>query len=112
MPKEKKKLIRKLFRISCLERDGYKCAVCGYFPDDPSVLDVHHIKNRGDMPNGGYVCENGISLCPNCHVKAESGHATGIVSSGYSEHDLYSIIGSSYNKAVEASERLTRHYLL
>lgn len=105
MSKEKKS-IRKIFRASCLERDNYRCIVCGYIPDNLDDLDVHHIKNREDMPNGGYVCENGISLCYNCHHKAESGHATGVVLTGYSENDLYSIIGSSYELALEASKKL------
>lgn len=37
-------------------------------------LDVHHITNRKMMPNGGYVKENGITLCDCydvCHFRAE-----------------------------------------
>jgi len=69
-------------------------------------LDAHHITDRGDMPNGGYVKENGIALCENCHIKAEEFHSTGTSHPGYSPEDLYRVIGSSHIAAVNASERL------
>ena len=50
------------------------------------------------MPNGGYVKENGVTLCPDCHVKAESGEIEA--------KRLYHLIGSSYELAKKASERL------
>jgi len=55
-----KKTIREHFRNEVLERDGNKCKFC---PRTDS-LDAHHITDRHDMPNGGYVKENGITLCP------------------------------------------------
>ena len=55
---------------------------------------------------GGYVKENGISLCPDCHQKAEVFHSTGTPVEGYSPDDLYKKINSSYEKAVEASNKL------
>ena len=58
------------------------------------------------MPNGGYVKENGISLCPTCHEKAEVFHSTGTALPGWAPEDLYRLIGSSYEQAVKASERL------
>jgi len=58
------------------------------------------------MPNGGYVKENGISLCEECHKKAEEFHSTGVAFPGYAPEDLYQKINSSYEKAVEASKRL------
>ena len=66
-----KQHIRDKFRNDVLERDGYKCKVCGM---GGVKLDAHHITNRKQMPNGGYVKENGISLCDRqdgCHWKAE-----------------------------------------
>lgn len=71
-----------------------------------SYLDAHHITDRNLMPNGGYVKENGISVCPSCHEKAEVFHSTGTSVTGFSPDDLYKMIGSSYEKAVEASKRL------
>jgi hypothetical protein len=58
------------------------------------------------MPNGGYVPENGIALCATCHELAEQFHNTGIPVSGYDPATLYKVIGSSYELAVKASNRL------
>lgn len=58
------------------------------------------------MPNGGYVRENGISLCEECHKKAEVFHSTGTPHPGYAPDDLYKKINSNLEKAIEASEKL------
>lgn len=78
---------------------------CGF---SACELDAHHITDRHDMPNGGYVAENGISLCPDCHRKAERYHDTGHEESvpGYHPDDLYEMIGSSWQEAWEASEAI------
>src|SRR4051812_2942790 len=99
-----KKEVRAAFRLACFERDGYKCAMCGR---SDTKLDAHHIMDRHDMPNGGYVPENGITLCDceqGCHWKAEQWHATGEAYPGYSPDDLFIKIGSSLDKAIAASE--------
>lgn len=69
-------------------------------------LDAHHITDRRLMPNGGYVKENGISLCEDCHKKAEEFHSTGVAHPGYHPDDLYKAINSNLEKALEASEKL------
>lgn len=108
----KKKQIRSAFRKAVFERDGYKCAMCGHAPSkeewevEPPPLDAHHVSDRNEMPNGGYVKENGISLCAPCHVKAEEFHNTGTAHPGYAPEDLYAKIGSSYEKAHAASLKL------
>src|SRR5271157_3529096 len=105
-----KKQIRSLFRDACYKRDGFRCAVCGMKSSKDKAqeeLDAHHITDRTQMPNGGYVKENGISLCPGCHEKAEVFHSTGSSIDGYSPEDLYKKINSSYEKAVEASNKLS-----
>jgi 5-methylcytosine-specific restriction endonuclease McrA len=101
---EKKKQIRAEFRDACFLRDGNKCRVCGA----TGTLDSHHITDRAELPSGGYVKENGISLCQKCHVKAEVWHSSEKTKSevGFHPNDLYVLIGSSYEKAIEASERL------
>jgi predicted restriction endonuclease len=105
----KKKQVRADFRNACYKRDKYCCAMCG-MKSTPSKaedeLDAHHITDRNEMPNGGYVKANGISLCEKCHLLAEEFHSTGIAAPGYSPTDLYNKIGSSYEEAVEASKRL------
>lgn len=62
------------------------------------------------MPNGGYVRENGITLCQaEHHMMAEQFHISGGKNwhQGMHPDDLYRMIGSSYEEAVRASERLS-----
>lgn len=110
MGAEKKK-IRANFREAVFTRDQYKCRMCGKPNEIASSfsqdhLDAHHITDRNLLPNGGYVAENGISLCNECHIKAEVFHSTGVSHPGYSPEDLYKVIDSNYEKAVAASEKL------
>jgi 5-methylcytosine-specific restriction endonuclease McrA len=106
-----KKLIRKYFRDACFLRDKYRCAVCkvrAASKDNPEKdLDAHHITDRSVMPNGGYVKENGISLCSDCHKKAEIYHSTGVSHPGFAPDDLYKIINSNLELAIIACEKLT-----
>lgn len=105
-----KKAIRKYFRDACYKRDGFRCATCGMkssLDKAEQELDAHHITDRNEMPNGGYVKENGISLCAECHEKAEVYHSTGTAVEGFAPDDLYKKINSSYEKAVKASEKLS-----
>lgn len=114
-----KKDIREAFRNACYERDGHRCAMCGFKPDSAkwgdyyacasssAPLDAHHVTDRNYMPGGGYVKENGISLCGQCHLRAEVYHSTGVPYPGYSPLDLYARIGSNYGAAVSASLMLS-----
>lgn len=108
----KKKTIRAKFRIAVFTRDDFKCLKCGTFCDNLDDLDAHHIIDRNKMPNGGYVLENGISLCSECHIKAEAQYKYIELAipcpnyEGYLPDDLYKLIGSSEEIAVKASERL------
>lgn len=104
-----KKTIRKNFRDSCFARDKYSCVMCSFKSSSDKAeqdLDAHHITDRNLLPNGGYVKENGISLCKDCHIKAEIFHSTGTPVIGYSVEDLYKKINSSLEKAIRASEKL------
>jgi len=122
-----KKEIRKKFKEDVFKRDKCTCKQCGfhYTKDEAEkYLDAHHITDRSDMPNGGYVKENGISLCkyhqPNrvelqshfeddsCHMKAEKFHITKGKEwePGMHPNDLYKIIGSSKEEAIKASWKL------
>lgn len=69
----KKKNIRDKFRSDVFGRDGYQCRVCSR----DHGLDAHHVTDRKEIPDGGYVKENGISLCDACHLKAELWHSSG-----------------------------------
>lgn len=107
-----KKEIRRLFRDRSFRRDKYRCRVCGAKPpkvaDIVEFLDCHHITPRTELVGGGYVMENGISLCADCHIKAEEYYRVGVAIEGYSPNDLYKLIGSSYELAYEASLKLEK----
>ena len=89
---EKKKHIREKFRNAVFSRDDFKCKICGY----SGKLDAHHISSRNCFHNGGYVVENGITLCENCHMSAER------LEAGFHPTDLYNMIGSSTVKSAIA----------
>lgn len=111
----KKKEVRAKFQRETFERDGHACIVCGR---KGVKLDAHHVTDRNDMPNGGYVKENGATLCAepdpanghaSCHEKAElfhTSHGTAWIP-GLHPDELYKKIGSSKEQAVRASERLS-----
>lgn len=104
-----KKLIRNKFRDDCFKRDNYRCVMCKLKSSKEKAqdeLDAHHITDRTEMPSGGYVKENGISLCAECHFRAEEYHSTGTAAPGFSIDDLYAAIKSSHAQAVSASEKL------
>ena len=102
-----KKLVREKFRTAVLKRDDSRCRMCRHSPRNLYELDAHHITDRNEMISGGYVLENGITLCPACHIRAESYHKDGESYPGYSPEDLYEKIESDYEKAIEASEKLS-----
>jgi len=102
------KQIRKAFRDAVFTRDGYRCTICGLQSSAEKAeeeLDAHHITNRNEMPHGGYVASNGITLCKSgCHELAEEWLTTGAGGPGLSPEDLYRLIGSS-REAAEADSR-------
>jgi len=72
-----KKAIRQKFRDAVFKRDKFTCRVCGERHVE-EVLDSHHITNRSEMENGGYVASNGITVCKDeCHMKVELFHISG-----------------------------------
>lgn len=129
MGKTRKQETRRRFREVVFERDGYRCVGCGFQSSPEEVehdLDAHHITPREEFDNGGYVKENGVSLCDptkrggplatGCHYKAEAILQTMSIRGEYDEPDrhphefwyeftpkaLYEKIGSSIERAVEA----------
>jgi len=97
-----KKSIRQNFRNSDFERDQHKCVFC----HKTENLDAHHITDRNEMPNGGYIKENGITLCEDCHKKAEIYHMSNktVWHTGFHPDDLYKKINSSYELAYKKAE--------
>lgn len=59
-------LTRDQFRELVFARDKHTCVHCG----KPGV-DAHHIMERRLFEDGGYYLENGVTLCPDCHLGAE-----------------------------------------
>lgn len=120
---KKKKQIREIFRNQVFKRDNFTCKICNRFYGEEMAieyLDSHHILDRNSPEfngTGGYVKENGITLCKydengseenSCHMKAERFHISEGVEweEGMHPDDLYKLIGSSKEKAIEASEKL------
>jgi hypothetical protein len=98
--KQDHKKWRKQFNEDCLTRDNHKCVFC----DNTENLDVHHITDRKEMPNGGYVMSNGIALCPEHHLKCEAFHMIGSCENDmYLPENLYKKINSSYDTAYSDS---------
>lgn len=101
---KQKQLVRIKFAEAVFKRDNNKCKFC----DCKENLDAHHITDRNELPNGGYVLENGITVCEIHHMMCEKFHISGGTEweEGMHPDDLYKLIGSSKEKAIKASERL------
>lgn len=54
------------FKTAVFERDDHRCINCG-----KEAVDAHHIIDRSLWDDGGYYIDNGVSLCSECHLKAE-----------------------------------------
>ena len=93
-----KKEIRHIFRTEVFTRDKHKCVFC-----DKEAVDAHHITDRKEMPNGGYVKENGISLCSEHHRLAEKYHESCGKTwvDGFHPDELYRKISSSKEISIQ-----------
>lgn len=60
-------LTRQQFNDEVFSRDGHKCVVCGAM-----AVDAHHLMERRLWPDGGYYLDNGVSLCSEHHLDAET----------------------------------------
>jgi 5-methylcytosine-specific restriction endonuclease McrA len=97
-----KKQIRENFRTVVFARDHGKCVFC----EKPAV-DAHHITDRSEMENGGYILENGISVCDEHHIMCEKFHITDGEEWHYGFHpnDLYKKINSSKELAIKIDSK-------
>lgn len=102
MSKQDHKRWRKAFNEGCLKRDAHKCVFC----EEVEKLDVHHITDRHDLPNGGYALSNGITVCEEHHMCCEMFHMEQFCKPEYLPEALYERIGSSYEQANKDSEKL------
>lgn len=117
-----KKEIRNNFRNSVFKRDKFCCAICGKPGKDRQggdlhlkfhkklidlcELDAHHIISRKEIENQGYVRENGISVCSECHLKCEEYWNKNIVDPGFHPNELFTLIGSSEELARRSAQKL------
>ncbi|VTR97362.1 HNH endonuclease [Tuwongella immobilis] len=105
----KKKALRAAFREAVFSRAKHRCECCGVAGFDRQAgsgngvpLDAHHIEDRHTFAHGGYVLENGIAVCDDCHLKAEAYHMNREPEPGFWPHELYAKIGSSHADALAA----------
>lgn len=104
-----KKEIRNNFKNSVFKRDKNTCQVCNKKHSSTDGLDAHHITDRSIIPNGGYVKENGITVCKqDCHFKVEMFHIYDGEKweDGLHPDNLYKIINSSKELAIQKSHEL------
>jgi predicted restriction endonuclease len=120
-----KKQIRSSFRESVFKRDNYTCQLCGqkYSKElsDPSLkmINAHHIMDRHLFKNGGYILENGITLCDengkfttekSCHMLVEGWHIHNgneeMVLPEHRPNTLYKKINSSFELALTKDKSL------
>lgn len=59
-------MTREEFREAVFSRDKYRCVHCR-----AEAVDAHHLLERRLWPDGGYIPDNGVSLCGDCHLLAE-----------------------------------------
>lgn len=68
-------LSRDAFRESVFARDGHRCVICRTAGVDRAAVDAHHIIERrlfsAPHQQGGYLLDNGASLCADHHLEAE-----------------------------------------
>ena len=57
---------RAAFREAVFSRDGGRCVFCA-----APAVDAHHLLERRLWSDGGYIPDNGISVCGVCHVLCE-----------------------------------------
>lgn len=69
--KKRKNYTYKKWRRSILERDGYKCVMCGCLKGRRE-LQVDHIKSFSLYPELRLDMNNGRTLCVPCHKKTET----------------------------------------
>ena len=93
---EKKKEIRRKFREVVFKRDKHRCVLCSQTKD----LDAHHITERKFFKNGGYVEENGITLCKRHHLYVENNNGVERIK------NLYKSIHSSFELAKRRDDEL------
>ncbi|MBR2388271.1 MAG: HNH endonuclease [Clostridia bacterium] len=58
------------WRLSVLERDNFKCQICG---NKENIMHAHHIIRWKDNVEKRFDLSNGVCLCESCHRKLHKG---------------------------------------
>ena len=56
------------------EKDGYNCVACGSHGGD---LNAHHLDAYDTNPEKRFDVANGVTLCPECHIKFHAKYGFG-----------------------------------
>lgn len=107
MAKDGKKQNRGAEGAAVFARDHHRCVICG----SEGPLDAHHVTPRKQLPAGGYVAANGVTLCDRpggCHAQAEHCLENDHDNAVYGPVALYRRIGSSPEQTRAESECLAR----
>jgi len=65
IPIDRNKTASKVWRKKVYERDKYTCIVCGKHGGD---LNAHHLESYDSDIEQRFSVENGVTLCPDCHI--------------------------------------------
>lgn len=69
VPSDRDRTAAKTWRRAVYEKDGYSCLACGSHGGD---LNAHHLAAYDSSPEKRFEVENGVTLCPACHIKFHS----------------------------------------
>lgn len=73
-PIDRNRTASKTWRKAVYERDGFNCVACGHHGGD---LNAHHLAAYDNNPELRFSVENGVTLCPTCHIKFHSTYGFG-----------------------------------
>lgn len=97
-------------RDTHLMNDKFVCMKCRK-PLTPETAIAHRITDATNIPFSGFSVLNGITLCPDCTIKANRYHETrGSGVSLYYPFDLYTLISSSFEAAHADCMRQQQEY--
>lgn len=74
VPLDRNRTASKVWRKAVYQKDDYTCVACGHHGGD---LNAHHLAAYDDNPDKRFSVDNGVTLCPPCHIKFHSVYGFG-----------------------------------